>query len=85
MMLSKVISLSDAPVLAALEARAMLGTLESDVLSPEYAEAEGCWIFFRNRKLTFPPHMTLASSAAYAVSKRGKFERLRIFLTTPTN
>lgn len=50
----------------------MLGTQKSAVLAPEYAEAEGCWIFFRSRNLAFPPHMTLAYSAAYAVSKRGE-------------
>lgn len=83
MMLSKEISLSDAQVLAALEARAMLGTLESDVLSLEYAEAEGCWIFFRSRKLTFPPHMTLASSAAYAVSKGGEVRTVADFSDNP--
>jgi hypothetical protein len=68
----KEINLSDARALAALEARAFPGTHEPDVLSPEYAEAGGCWIFFRNRNLAFPPHMSLASSAAHAVSRRAE-------------
>jgi len=80
---SKEINLSDARALAALAARAMLGTQECEVLSPEYAEAEGCWIFFRSRNLAFPPHMTLASSAAYAVSRRGEVRTVADFFDRP--
>lgn len=80
---SKEISFSDARALATLQAKAMLGTLEYDVLSQEYAEAEGCWIFFRSRKFAFPPHMTLASSAAYAVSKRGEVRTVADFSDSP--
>lgn len=50
----------------------MLDTREAEVLSPDYAEAEGCWIFFRSRELTFPSEMEFAASAAYAVSKWGE-------------
>lgn len=79
----KEINLTEAQALAALEARAMLGIQEAQVLSPEYAEAEGCWIFFRSRDLTFPSHMALASSAAYVVSKRGEVRVVADFLDSP--
>jgi len=66
------INLSDARALAAVQAKAMLDTSEADMLSPDYVEAEGCWIFFRSRELTLPSHMELSASAAYAVSKWGE-------------
>jgi len=68
----KMINLSDARALARQQAQEMLGMQESEILDSEYVEGEGCWIFFRRRTLTFPPHMSLASSAAYAVSKWGE-------------
>jgi hypothetical protein len=61
----------------------MLGSLEADVLSPAHVEAKGCWIFFRSRRLALPPHMALASSAAYAVSRRGQVRVVTDFFDSP--
>lgn len=68
------INLSDARALAAVQAKAMLDTSEADMLSPDYVEAEGCWIFFRSRELTLPSHMSSPLLRLMPSASGAKFE-----------
>jgi len=46
---------------------------DEDVLEADYLEAQHCWMFFRNRKISVPNSALLGIEWAYVVSKRGKF------------
>lgn len=50
-----------------------------DVLAANYLEAEHCWMFFRNSKISVPKTALLGIEWAYVVSKSGKFSMVEDF------
>lgn len=64
--------------------------LQVSLLRDEFAEAECCWFFFRNKEIVGPPERALTWDKTYVVSKKGnlfsivdlsdKPEELRVYI-----
>src|ERR1700761_3359494 len=68
-------------------ARTLAGYLpdgESEYLSEEVLEAEGCWLFFKSEKIRFPEKDGFWPTWAYAVSKSGEVHQVYDFRESAT-
>lgn len=66
------------------DVRSYLAAEQVQVLEDEWLEAEGCWFFFRNKKIIVPPeNWFIRLHSCYAVSKKGTVSQLEDFSSDP--
>lgn len=81
------VTLEEAKAIARKEAfhnlRYFLKDDTTPLLSEQFLQEDGCWMFFSNKNIVLPPDRELTWGWAYAVSKKGNLRSIADFSDEP--